>query len=94
MEPQLNISLDKTTEIICEKCNNNIFINAFLLRKASRLLTGTSQDALIPINVMACSKCQHVNEEFLPLQLKSKPTPELPTPPSNNEGAKIISFNR
>ena len=67
----LNISLDKTKEIACEKCGNNVFQEGVLLRKASRLLTGTAQDALIPIPVFACSKCNHVNDEFLPPQLRS-----------------------
>jgi len=43
-----------------------------MLRKASRFITGTAQDALIPIPVFACSKCGHVNEEFLPSQLKQQ----------------------
>lgn len=68
----LNISLDKTKEVACEKCGNNVFIEGMLLRKASRLLTGTSQDALIPIPVFACSKCGNVNDEFLPYQLKEQ----------------------
>lgn len=70
MEQQLNISLDKTTSIVCNKCKHNIFIQGVVLRKASRFLTGTAQDALIPVPVFACAKCQHVNEEFLPIQLR------------------------
>ena len=73
----LNISLDKTKEITCEKCGNNVFQEGVLLRKASRLLTGTAQDALIPIPVFACSKCNHVNDEFLPLQRSEEHTSEL-----------------
>jgi hypothetical protein len=67
----VNISLDKTTAMVCGKCENEVFVEGFLLRKASRFITGTSQDALIPINVFVCSKCGHVNEEFLPIQLKN-----------------------
>ena len=67
----LNISLDKTTEVVCDKCNNSTFQEVILLRKASRFITGTSQDAMIPISVFACSKCGHVNEEFLPMQLRN-----------------------
>jgi len=37
-----------------------------MLRKASKFLTGTAQDALIPIPVFACGKCGHVNKDFLP----------------------------
>ena len=68
----LNITLDKTTGMSCDKCNNEVFIEGVMLRKASRFITGTAQDAMIPIPVFACSKCGHVNEEFIPLQLRNK----------------------
>jgi DNA-directed RNA polymerase subunit RPC12/RpoP len=71
MEQQLNISLDKTTSIFCEECGYQVFKEGVILRKASKFLTGTSQDAIVPIPVFACSKCGHVNEEFLPSLLKS-----------------------
>ncbi len=71
MEQQLNISLDKTTGMSCDECGNEVFQEGVLLRKASRFLTGTPQDAMIPIQVFACSKCGHVNEEFLPMQLRN-----------------------
>jgi uncharacterized Zn finger protein len=67
----LNISLDKTTGMSCDECGNEVFQEGVMLRKASRFLTGTAQDAMIPIQVFACSKCGHVNNEFLPLQLRS-----------------------
>jgi uncharacterized Zn finger protein len=69
MEQQLNIGLDKTVAASCDECQNEIFQEGILLRKASRFLTGTSQDAIIPIPVFMCSKCGHVNEEFLPKNL-------------------------
>jgi len=68
----LNISLDKTTELVCDECGNLAFQEVVLLRKASRFITGTAQDAMIPIPVFACSKCGHVNEEFLPMQLRKQ----------------------
>ena len=66
----MNITLDKTTELVCEECGNNVFRDGVMLRKASRFITGTAQDAMIPIQVFACNKCGHVNEEFLPIQLR------------------------
>jgi len=68
----LNITLDKTTGAFCEKCENEVFIEGVMLRKASRFITGTPQDAVIPIPVFACSKCGHVNEEFIPSQLRKQ----------------------
>lgn len=70
-QQQMNISLDKTTGVHCDSCKNNIFQEGVMLRKASRFLTGTAQDALIPIPVFACTKCGHVNDEFLPSQLRT-----------------------
>jgi len=70
-QPKMNISLEKTTPFVCEQCENQVFIEGALLRKASKFLTGTSQDAIIPIPVFTCSKCGHVNEEFMPEQLRS-----------------------
>ena len=69
---KLNISLDKTQEITCEKCGHNVFQEGLMLRKASKFLTGTTQDALIPLPVFSCSSCGHVNEEFLPKELQSQ----------------------
>ena len=68
--PKLNISLDKTTPIVCDECTNTIFQEGTLLRKASKILIGSHQDALVPIPVFVCSKCGHVNEEFLPVELR------------------------
>jgi hypothetical protein len=69
-QQNLNITLDKTSSVTCDECGKDTFKEVYLLRKASRFVTGTSQDALIPIPVFACSKCSHVNDEFLPQQLK------------------------
>ena len=63
---KLNISLNKTTPIVCDECSNETFTQVLLLRKASKFLTGTAQDALMPIPTFACAKCNHVNEEFQP----------------------------
>jgi uncharacterized Zn finger protein len=68
----MNITLDKTTAVSCDDCSNEVFQEGVMLRKASRFITGTAQDALIPIQVFTCSKCGNVNEEFLPSQLRNK----------------------
>ena len=70
-QQQLNISLDKTIGASCDECQNEVFQEGVMLRKASRFLTGTSQDAIIPISVFVCAKCGNVNKEFLPKQLQN-----------------------
>jgi uncharacterized Zn finger protein len=71
-QQQLNITLDKTTAVTCDKCGSDTFQEVVLLRKASRFVTGTPQDALIPIPAFACTKCGHVNEDLLPPQLRDQ----------------------
>jgi DNA-directed RNA polymerase subunit RPC12/RpoP len=68
----INLSLDKTTPIQCKECNNEAFIEGIMLRKASKFLIGSSQDTLIPISIMICSKCGTPVEETIPIQLKNK----------------------
>ena len=70
-QPRLNIDLKKTQSITCDKCGHNVFQEGLMLRKANKFLTGTTQDALIPLPVFSCSACGHVNEEFLPEPLKN-----------------------
>jgi uncharacterized Zn finger protein len=66
----LNITLDKTAPVVCDECDSETFQEVLLLRKASRFVTGTAQDALIPIPVFACTKCGYINEDLLPPQLR------------------------
>jgi DNA-directed RNA polymerase subunit M/transcription elongation factor TFIIS len=69
--PKLNVSLNKTVAFECDECQNQVFIQGVLLRKASKFLTGTTQDAVVPIPIFACSKCGAVNQEFIPEQLRT-----------------------
>jgi uncharacterized Zn finger protein len=65
-ELNMNVALKDTTAISCEECEHGVFQEGVLLRKISRFVTGTSQDALMPIPVFSCAKCGHVNAEFMP----------------------------
>jgi uncharacterized Zn finger protein len=65
-ELKMNVALKDTTPIKCDKCENEVFTEGIMLRKISRFVAGTTQDALMPIPVFACLNCGHVNEDFLP----------------------------
>jgi len=69
---QPRIALDKTTAMTCDECGHEVFIEGVMLRRASRFITGTSQDAIIPVDVFSCAKCGHVNKGFLPLGMSPK----------------------
>jgi DNA-directed RNA polymerase subunit RPC12/RpoP len=64
------ISLQDTTAVKCEKCGGEIFESGMILREVSALMTGTGQPGIIPIPVFICSKCGHVNSQFIPQELR------------------------
>jgi hypothetical protein len=70
MNQNLNVNLDQTLPVLCEKCEGIYFEQALHIRKVSGLLTGTGQTSYLPIPVFACKSCGHVNTEFLPKELK------------------------
>ena len=65
-QPQMNIDLSQTTAEVCEKCENDTFVQVFKMRKLSALLSPAGQESMIPIQVFACAKCGHINKGFLP----------------------------
>lgn len=67
---QINLQIEKTLPIVCEACSNDTFKEVVYLRKVSKFLTASSRDSVLPIPTFACSKCSHVNEEFIPEPLK------------------------
>ena len=63
-QQQMNIDFSQTTAEVCEKCENDTFVQVFKMRKLSALVSPSGQDAIIPMQVFSCDKCGHVNEEF------------------------------
>lgn len=74
--PQVNISLDQTDEVTCDKCDHTYFQQGIYIRKASGFVTGTGMPSYIPIPVFACLECGHVNKEFLPREIQEPPSDE------------------
>lgn len=69
--PQQKIDISKSKAVVCAACGDDVFIPAMRFRKLSKILTGTSKDAIIPIEVYMCSGCGEVNTELLPDELKN-----------------------
>ena len=65
MQQQIQASLKDATSVECEECKNAYFKPAFLLRKISALVSPTGQEIIVPVQVLKCDSCNHVNEAFL-----------------------------
>lgn len=66
--------LQDTEKVSCSACGSLVFKDGFLLRKASRLVTGEARDSLLTIPVMVCQNCGRVFDEILPEELKMPKT--------------------
>ena len=63
-QPGLKVDISQTTAINCESCGNDTFIPAFKMRKMSALLSPHGKETMIPMQVFACAKCGHINDDF------------------------------
>tara|TARA_B110000208_G_scaffold100772_1_gene125612 strand:+ start:44 stop:295 length:252 start_codon:yes stop_codon:yes gene_type:complete len=69
-KPQIDFS--KATEMECQDCKGTVFIPANKFLKVSKLVTGTPNDAIVPVELYLCGDCGEIVEELLPEQLKTK----------------------
>jgi len=66
---KLNLDISKnSTEVKCENltCLSDTFVEVMYIRKISKLLTGAQKDSYMPIPTFQCSRCGHINKEFIP----------------------------
>lgn len=50
----------------CEECGNKTFTSVFVIKHISALLSPNGQEIHAPVPTFACSKCSHINKNFLP----------------------------
>jgi uncharacterized Zn finger protein len=64
--PLANINLAEVPYMECESCKCKTFEERMMIKKVSRFMTGSDQDSIVPLQVIACAQCGNVNELFLP----------------------------
>jgi uncharacterized Zn finger protein len=64
MNPQMKIDLREQPTLMCEKCQSEYFEEVVMIKKVSKLYTGSSEDTIVPFPTYRCADCGHVNEEF------------------------------
>ena len=62
----LNVNLVDAPYIECEACKGTIFEEKMMIKKISKFLTGGTQDSIVPLPVIVCTKCGNINELFKP----------------------------
>ena len=66
---QPKIDLGKSNPVICSHCGYDVFIDGSKFRKISKLITGTPQDVVVPIEVLLCGNCGEICQELFSPQL-------------------------
>jgi uncharacterized Zn finger protein len=56
--------IENMKNISCEKCQCQLMTQLTLVKHISGLLMQDGKDAYIPVPVLACKDCGHVNEVF------------------------------
>jgi len=63
-QPEMDFSMAET--FVCEQCNNDQFVMHYLIKRFSALMSPTGREMIVPMQVFSCTKCNHINDEFLP----------------------------
>lgn len=63
-KPQIDFSKTKAYTCDAEGCDNEIFMPAMKFRMVSKLVAGTTEDQLIPVQVFMCTRCGNINADF------------------------------
>ena len=62
--PKMKVDLREQPSVKCEKCESLFFEEVTMIKKVSKLLTGSAEDTIVPFPTYVCNKCGFVNEEF------------------------------
>lgn len=52
--------LKNAVDIICPKCENNVFESVTLLKKISALVSPNGQEMILPVPAYRCTECLYV----------------------------------
>ena len=69
--PQMNLDLSKTTAIDTPS-GGKIWQQGVILRKVSKFVTGTTDDALVPIPVFYDPETKEILDETIPREIKEE----------------------
>lgn len=75
-QPQLNIDLENTTSV-SNFDGGSVFQQGVILRKISKFVAGTSEDALLPIPVFFDPNTKKILTDSVPRELREELKDEL-----------------
>jgi len=72
-QPNLNVNIDlKNTQPVTSSTGGKVFAEGVILRKVSKFVAGTAEDAIMPIPVFYDVQTGEVVQEMLPKDLRDE----------------------
>lgn len=62
--PQKQVDLSKADTLKCDECGNYLFINSYVIKKVSAIISPTGQEVIAPVQVYSCGNCGVVPKLF------------------------------
>ena len=72
-QPQMNLDLSKTTPLETPS-GDKIWHTGMVLRKVSKFITGTAEDAIVPITIFYDPETKEILGDTLPQELREEYT--------------------
>ena len=60
----VKVNVAEQPNVECENCKNIFFDKVTVIKKISKLLVGTPDDQLVPMETYKCTECGNINEDF------------------------------
>ena len=64
-QAQVQVDLNQAETLKCKGCNNYVFLQSYILKRLSAIVSPTGEEALIPVQVYSCGNCGKVIEDTL-----------------------------
>ena len=71
-QKQQTLDLSKADTMKCDDCGNYLFINSYIIKRISAIMSPNGQEAIIPVGVFACESCGNINKEFEEAEIKQQ----------------------
>ena len=63
-QAQVKVDLSEADTMKCQKCGNSIFIQGYVIKRISAIVSPTGEEVIAPVQVFNCGNCG----EMLPLK--------------------------
>lgn len=81
---QVQKALATAKDLTCTKCGNNIFMQSYIIKQISAILSPTGKEILYPMQVFSCTQCGNIDDMFTGENSDTKSEESAPETPKSN----------